>query len=37
MKRAGTYISVDTGKYSTAPWLARKIAAGLVETAGSRK
>jgi glycine/D-amino acid oxidase-like deaminating enzyme len=37
IKRAGTYISVDTGKYSTAPWLARKIAAGLVETAGSRK
>lgn len=24
--RMGSYISVDTGKYSTAPWLARKIA-----------
>lgn len=24
--RRGTYISVDTGKYSTAPWLAHKIA-----------
>ena len=25
IKRAGSYISVDTGKYSTAPWLARKV------------
>ena len=24
--RKGTYISVDTGKYSTGPWLARQIA-----------
>ena len=24
--KRGSYISVDTGKYSTAPWLARKIA-----------
>lgn len=24
--QSGSYISVDTGKYSTAPWLARKIA-----------
>lgn len=24
--RKGTYLSVDTGKYSTAPWLARQIA-----------
>ena len=24
--RLGSYISVDTGKYSTAPWMARKIA-----------
>jgi glycine/D-amino acid oxidase-like deaminating enzyme len=24
--QAGSYISVDTGKYSTAPWLAREIA-----------
>ena len=23
--RAGSYISVDTGKYSTAPWLAREV------------
>ena len=27
--RRGGYISVDTGKYSTAPWLARSIADGL--------
>jgi len=26
IKRTGSYISVDTGKYSTAPWLARKVA-----------
>ena len=25
--RAGAYISVDTGKYSIAPWLAREVAA----------
>lgn len=25
--RAGSYISVDTGKYSIAPWLAREVAA----------
>ena len=24
--RLGSYISVDTGKYSTAPWLARRLA-----------
>jgi glycine/D-amino acid oxidase-like deaminating enzyme len=24
--RSGTYVSVDTGKYSTAPWLAHQIA-----------
>lgn len=24
--RAGTYVSVDTGKYSTAPWLAHQVA-----------
>ena len=23
--RRGRYVSVDTGKYSTAPWLARKL------------
>jgi len=28
--RRGTYISVDTGKYSTAPWLARKLADSIV-------
>jgi glycine/D-amino acid oxidase-like deaminating enzyme len=26
IRQAGTYISVDTGKYSTAPWLARNVA-----------
>jgi glycine/D-amino acid oxidase-like deaminating enzyme len=26
IRRLGSYISVDTGKYSTAPWLAREIA-----------
>ncbi len=26
VQRSGTYVSVDTGKYSTAPWLAHKIA-----------
>lgn len=25
VRRHGSYISVDTGKYSTAPWLARRI------------
>jgi hypothetical protein len=25
VSRRGSYISVDTGKYSTAPWLARRI------------
>jgi hypothetical protein len=28
--RLGSYISVDTGKYSTAPWLARKIADSII-------
>jgi hypothetical protein len=27
IKRMGSYLSVDTGKYSTAPWMAREIAA----------
>ena len=27
IRRSGTYFSVDTGKYSTAPWLAREVAA----------
>jgi len=26
IRRLGSYVSVDTGKYSTAPWLARQIA-----------
>jgi hypothetical protein len=26
MRRLGTYISVNTGKYSIAPWLARQVA-----------
>lgn len=25
IRRSGTYFSVDTGKYSTAPWLAREV------------
>ena len=29
VERTGTYFSVDTGKYSTAPWLARELAAGI--------
>ena len=32
--RHGTYFSIDTGKYSVAPWLARKIVSAL---AGSRQ
>ena len=28
--RAGSYISVDTGKYSIAPWLAREVAGTIV-------
>lgn len=28
--RTGSYISVDTGKYSTAPWLAQSLASSLV-------
>ena len=24
--RLGSYYSIDTGKYSTAPWLARQVA-----------
>ncbi|MDB5506366.1 MAG: hypothetical protein JWR75_1004 [Devosia sp.] len=30
---AGTYFSVDTGKYSTAPWLARRLADRVLELA----
>jgi hypothetical protein len=30
IRRMGSYISVDTGKYSTAPWLARMIANSIV-------
>jgi len=33
VRRLGTYLSVDTGKYSTAPWLAKRLAA---EIAGER-
>lgn len=29
VQRRGTYLSIDTGKYSTAPWTARKVAAAL--------
>jgi hypothetical protein len=36
-QRQGNYISVDTGKYSIAPWLARAVAASLLgRVAGSR-
>ena len=28
--RRGSYLSIDTGKYSTAPWLARSIAESIV-------
>ncbi len=28
--RRGAYVSVDTGKYSTAPWLARRLAAEIM-------
>ena len=27
--RAGGYISIDTGKYSIAPWLAEQVAAAI--------
>ena len=30
IKREGQYVSVDTGKYSIAPWLARTIADDLL-------
>lgn len=30
MTRTGSYLSVDTGKYSTAPWLARKVADSII-------
>jgi hypothetical protein len=33
VERAGSYFSVDTGKYSTAPWLAEQLAR---EIMGSR-
>jgi hypothetical protein len=26
VQRVGSYFSVDTGKYSTAPWLAQRLA-----------
>ena len=31
VRRRGTYYSVDTGKYSTAPWLAKRIAGEILE------
>jgi hypothetical protein len=31
VERLGSYVSVDTGKYSTAPWLADRLAAELAE------
>jgi glycine/D-amino acid oxidase-like deaminating enzyme len=31
VERLGSYHSVDTGKYSTAPWLARELAAELAD------
>jgi hypothetical protein len=34
--RMGTYISIDTGKYSTAPWLAADITFSREGRAGSR-
>ena len=30
--RQGTYFSIDTGKYSVAPWLARKIVSALADS-----
>lgn len=30
VQRLGTYLSIDTGKYSTAPWLARAVAEELL-------
>jgi len=31
IRRLGSYISVDTGKYSIAPWLAQKVAAQIID------
>jgi hypothetical protein len=31
IRRLGSYISVDTGKYSVAPWLARKLAEQIID------
>jgi hypothetical protein len=33
VRRLGSSISVDTGKYSTAPWLARRLAKEIAEDA----
>jgi hypothetical protein len=30
VRRIGSYISVDTGKFSTAPWLARQVAESIL-------
>ena len=32
VSRLGNYLSVDTGKYSTAPWMARLTAAAIVDS-----
>jgi hypothetical protein len=31
VRRRGTYYSVDTGKYSTAPWLAQQLAGEILD------
>jgi glycine/D-amino acid oxidase-like deaminating enzyme len=33
IRRCGNYVSVNTGKYSMGPWLARQIANGIIESA----
>ena len=32
VSRLGSYISVDTGKYSVAPWLARQVVGVILPT-----
>jgi hypothetical protein len=36
VRRCGSFITVDTGKYSTAPWLAKSIANELLGEPASR-
>jgi hypothetical protein len=31
IRRRGTYFSVDTGKYSVAPWLAKQVADAILQ------